>query len=264
VGPRHQGAQRGHHPRHGHQRHRPSARRDRGKSVHPRRPNRPETRTDALIPERRVWDVFGAPPGARIPNRVKRPPQAQVRLPGRIRTYAPGRQLVISESVPVERMPARAAPTYEAVQVDRELLEDATARLGVDGSDSGQLMDLAAVAMTRLAWRDGPVEDWHSTRYRRIADAEMMRANAATTRVVRDVMGKPCGPGQMFNAVEQVLADPLRRLPDGRSVIELAPSSLELTRYQAYLAACCARWEAAAADVVGVRPHVKLRVRPDV
>ena len=77
-------------------------------------------------------------------------------------------------------------------------------------------MDLAAVAMTRLGWRDGPVEDWHSVRYRRIGDAEMMRANAATTRVVCNVMDRPYGPGEIFKAVGQVLADPLRRLPDGR------------------------------------------------
>jgi hypothetical protein len=192
---------------------------------------------------------LGAPPGARIPNRDKGPPRAQVRLPGRIRTGAPASQLVISESFLVEQIPARAVPVHEAVKVDGGLLEDAVARLGVDLSDSGQPMDLAAVAMTRLAWRDGPVEDWHSVRYRRIGDAEMMRANAATTRVIREVMDKPYGPGAMFNAVAQVLADPVRRLPDGRSVIELAPSSSELTRYQMHLAACCARWKTAAADI---------------
>jgi site-specific DNA recombinase len=56
-----------------------------GKSGYPHRPNRPETGTDAPIPDRRVWDVCGAPPGTRIPNREKRARQAQVRLPGRIR-----------------------------------------------------------------------------------------------------------------------------------------------------------------------------------
>src|SRR3954453_10902814 len=47
-------------------------------------------------------------------------------------------------------------------------------------------MDLVAVAMTRLAWRDGPVEEWHSTG--RISNSEMMRANAATTRVFRKML----------------------------------------------------------------------------
>jgi hypothetical protein len=213
------------------------------------KPGKPEAGTNTPTAGDRVGDVFDAPPGTRIPNREKRTPQAQVRLPGRIRTCTPASQLVISESFLVERIPARAAPVYEAVQVDGELLEDAAARLGVDSSDSRQVMDLAAVAMTRLAWRDGPVEDWHSIRYRRIGDAEMMRANAATTRVIREVMDKPHWPGQMFNAVEQALADPLRRLPDGRSILELAPSSSELTRYEAHLAACCARWKAAAANI---------------
>jgi hypothetical protein len=41
------------------------------------------------------------------------------------------------------------------------------------------MMDLAAVAMVRLAWRDGPVEDWHKEGH--ICNSEMMRANAATT-----------------------------------------------------------------------------------
>jgi hypothetical protein len=220
-----------------------------GKSVHQQRPNRPATGTDATIPSQRVGDVFGAPPDARIPNVETGPRQAQVRLPGRIRTGAQAGQLVISESFLVERTPARAAPVYETVQIDRGLLDDAAARVGVDRSNGNQLMDLAAVAMTRLAWRDGPVEDWHSVRYRRIGDAEMMRANGATTRAVREVMDKTHGPGGIFKAVGQFLADPLRRLPDGRSVLELAPSSSELTRYLMHLAACCTRWKTAAADV---------------
>jgi hypothetical protein len=62
-------------------------------------------------------------------------------------------------------------------------------------------------------------------------------------------MDRARGPGDMFKRVGQVLADPRRGLPDGRLVIELAPSSLELTRYQAHAGACCARWENAAADV---------------
>jgi hypothetical protein len=144
---------------------------------------------------------------------------------------------------------ASAATVSELIEVDEKLLDDAAAGLGINCGDSEQVKDLVAVAMTRLAWRDGPVEDWHWIRHRRIGDGEIMRANAATTRVVRDAMDQVHEPGGMFQRVGRVLADPHRQLPDGRLLIELAPSPLEFARYQAHVAACCARWESTAADI---------------
>jgi hypothetical protein len=72
--------------------------------------------------------------------------------------------------------------------VDLEVLRPAIRRLGFDPNDPSQLTDLAAVAITRLAWRDGPVEDWHAVPDRRISDGEMMRATVATTRFVRNLI----------------------------------------------------------------------------
>ncbi len=139
-----------------------------------------------------------------------------------------------------------SAPDPEAVHVDGALLDEAAAWLGIERSNGSQIKDLAAVAMTRLAWRDGPVEDWHSVRHGRIGNAEMMRANAATTRVVRAALDQVNEPGDTFRHVFGVLADPDRRLPDGRRLAELAPTPAELARYQAHAAAYCARWEEAA------------------
>jgi hypothetical protein len=68
------------------------------------------------------------------------------------------------------------------------LARDAARKLGFDPDDRGSLADLAAVGIARLAWRDRPVEDWHAVPQRRISDSEMMRASAAVTRAVRDLL----------------------------------------------------------------------------
>jgi hypothetical protein len=40
--------------------------------------------------------------------------------------------------------------------------------------DRRALVGLAAVGIAKLAWRNSPVEDWHSVWYRRIGQSEMM------------------------------------------------------------------------------------------
>jgi hypothetical protein len=125
-------------------------------------------------------------------------------------------------------------------------LEAVAKCVGVDVEAPFHLVDLAAVSMSRLAWRDGPVEDWHAVPLRRITDAEIMRANAATTRLLRDAM-RPWLPGvltatpEIPGAVElfaegiSALADPGRRLPDGRTLREWAPDAERLAQHQRHV-----------------------------
>jgi hypothetical protein len=128
---------------------------------------------------------------------------------------------------------------------------------GFNPNDSEQVTGLAAVAVTRLAWRDGPVEDWHSVPLRRITDAEMMRTNAAMTRAVRGALNQVVtAPGTRtggnpdpFARVSEVLAEPTRRLPDGRTVADLAPDPDQLAFQQEHVRACCHQWDAAAGDI---------------
>jgi hypothetical protein len=58
--------------------------------------------------------------------------------------------------------------------------------LGGDPVSRDRVVDLVALGITWAAWRQGPVEDWHVAG--RIGQVDMMRANAATTRVIRGVL----------------------------------------------------------------------------
>jgi hypothetical protein len=111
------------------------------------------------------------------------------------------------------------------------------ADLGVDPHDKVVIADLAAVGIVLLAWRNGPVEDWHAVPLNRISDAEMMRASIATTRLVREVIvrearAEDAGEGvdaftiRLIARVDRVLGDPDRRVPDGRSLPELVLSGI--------------------------------------
>jgi hypothetical protein len=172
---------------------------------------------------------------------------AQVQSLPMTRTCAGGGQLVISELVRIEPQQYTHQPAAAgAGRVDMALVDNVAVQLGFDAGNLDQVADVAAVAVTRLAWRDGPVEDWHSARFGRINDVEMMRANAATTRAVRAVLASD-DIGDVFWGVNEVLSDPRRRLPDGRMVVDLSPSPSEFDEYQAHVAACCERWGAVAA-----------------
>jgi hypothetical protein len=154
-------------------------------------------------------------------------------------------------------------------------------KLGFDPGDRGRLADLAAVGIARLAWRDGPLEDWHAVPQRRISDSEPMRANAAVTRAVRDLLvaefPPPPWPRDAAGAkgdAERVLAEiaallsaPGRRLPDGRTLEELAPAREDLmmfawhvqehTRWWANLAA----WHGLYEVLLVLACHAALRCR---
>lgn len=142
-------------------------------------------------------------------------------------------------------------------RLDASVLAAAAARLGFNISDGPRVLDLAAVAITRLAWRDSPVEDWHAVPHSRISDAELMRANVAVTRVVRSLLtddligdGRQLGcdraPGNhwrdVLTAVTARLTDPGRRLPDGRSLRELAPDAAQFSSYTDHVAHLTGRW----------------------
>jgi hypothetical protein len=154
--------------------------------------------------------------------------------------------LIISETVDLD-LAGMDGPAKAAVVVDRAVLGRACGELGFDPDDGERVRDLAAVAVTRLAWRDGPVEDWH--RFRCIDNTEIMRANAATTRLVREVLIDQLHPqGDLFGQVSRVLTDPYRVLPDGRRLAQLAPSTAELARYQTHADKYCAVWTNTAAS----------------
>jgi hypothetical protein len=172
--------------------------------------------------------------------------------PGRIRTCASGGD-------------QRAGPVDPLPSVDRALLDDSACVLGIDLGDEDQMMDLVAVAMVRLAWRDGPVEDWHKEGH--ICNSEMMRASAATTRLVREILsggrrGMTGGDtvslmGETVDAVGRALVDLDRHLPDGRTLTELAPDAEQLAAFERHVWMFCTRWNRVAAKY-GVQETIGL------
>jgi hypothetical protein len=57
--------------------------------------------------------------------------------------------------------------------------------VGVDPNDAAVVLDLASIGITNGTWRNSPLEDWHAQG--RIDDGGMLRANVATTKLVREV-----------------------------------------------------------------------------
>jgi hypothetical protein len=133
--------------------------------------------------------------------------------------------------------------------VDVDGVVAAGRRLGVALDHGPQLVNLAAVAVTRLVWRDSPVEDWHAVPASRVSDGEMMRTNVATTRLVRSMIGRleDWAIGQrdaariMEDAVLAVVA-PSRRLPDGRTIAELAPDGRQLLLLEEHASGLASLW----------------------
>jgi hypothetical protein len=178
--------------------------------------------------------------------------EVQVDLGGRIRTCASG-------------VDQRAGPVDPLPSVDGALLDDSACVLGIDLGDEDRMMDLVAVAMVRLAWRDGPVEDWHKEGH--ICNSEMMRASAATTRLVREILSggrrRMTGGdtvslmGETVDAVGRALVDPDRHLPDGRTLTELAPDAEQLAAFERHVWMFCTRWNRVAAKY-GVQETIGL------
>jgi hypothetical protein len=146
----------------------------------------------------------------------------------------------------------------------------AASRVGLTLDDEGEVLDLAAVAIARLAWRDSPVEDWHAAPANRISDADLMRANVAVTREVRTLfVATPAGEHRVLEsdeehdaafhaqlaAVSEALTDPDRLLPDGRRLHRLAPNVEQLASYTEHVVRLTHHW-ARLADRVSA--HVTL------
>ncbi|TCJ33006.1 hypothetical protein [Parafrankia sp. BMG5.11] len=56
----------------------------------------------------------------------------------------------------------------------------------IDPDDLGAVLDLSAVGIVNGAWRNSPVEDWHSQS--RLHDGDMLRINAHTSWRVREIV----------------------------------------------------------------------------
>jgi hypothetical protein len=85
--------------------------------------------------------------------------------------------------------PIRATSPFRKPAVARATICNAARQVGVNPQDRAEVLDLAAVAITRLTWRDSQVEDRHADPDSRISDPELMRANAATTRLTHSLLG---------------------------------------------------------------------------
>lgn len=66
---------------------------------------------------------------------------------------------------------------------EEDLLRSGLLDQGVHPDDLAALLRYVPQALTHLTWRNTVLEDWHGDPDSRISDAEMMRANVATTRI---------------------------------------------------------------------------------
>jgi len=100
-------------------------------------------------------------------------------------------------------------------------------QLGLDPDvDRVATARLAAIGLTVQAWRNTSLEDLHAGDHVTggFPDADMMRFNVATFRVVNELVG----PGRCeWDALEAMLTDPGRVLPGGVTVGALAGSEFE-------------------------------------
>ena len=120
-------------------------------------------------------------------------------------------------------------------------LEAAIAAQGIRGDNIEALLWPAAVGATQLLWRNTAVEDWHAEADG-LDDGEMMRTNAATVRLVRDLLAA----GKPWRKVADAATSPDRVLPDGRT--------LESTPKRDCFGFAGRRWLRAACSPVSRRP----------
>jgi len=101
---------------------------------------------------------------------------------------------------------------------------------GVDPADTDALLWAAAVGVAHELWRNSPLEDWHAGPDSVISDGEMMRANAATVRLIRQRLTMA---GTDWSGLAEAVTDTGRVLPDGRSLRQLAGRRLPALRSHA-------------------------------
>ncbi|MGH3611676.1 MAG: hypothetical protein ACRDRK_03465 [Pseudonocardia sp.] len=118
--------------------------------------------------------------------------------------------------------------------------------LGMNLDDRAAVVDLAAVGATLVGWRAGPLEDWHSDPDSRISDPELVRASVAATRLVQEVLVTASPP---FGAISAIFGDLERRLPDRRTLAEIALTPEDALEHVVYVRAAVRRWELLAAEV---------------
>jgi len=92
--------------------------------------------------------------------------------------------------------------------------------------DRSDMMNLAAIGLTIRAWRNTSLEDLHAGSHPSggFSDAEMMRFNIATFRVVRDRIERDRFD---WEALRVALTDPERELPGGVTVGQLCRHEFE-------------------------------------
>jgi hypothetical protein len=126
-------------------------------------------------------------------------------------------------------------------QLTADLLRE---RVGIDPDMVGPLVDLAAIGLVNGAWRNTCVENWHAEG--RIHDGDMLRVNSPATwrvrqltrRWVRECGLDPEAPASELDGITeddvwwlarrlyQWLASPVRRLPTGVTLAQLAGDGL--------------------------------------
>lgn len=107
-------------------------------------------------------------------------------------------------------------------------MEAAAAARGIPVDDPAGLLWPAAVGATQIVWRNTVIEDWHASPGG-LPDGEMLRANAATVRVVHDALSA----GASWREAADAVTAKDRLLPDGRTLGAYAGKRLPALRREA-------------------------------
>jgi hypothetical protein len=130
--------------------------------------------------------------------------------------------------------------TAEGVLAD-EVLRD---KVGIDPRQLAPVLDLTALGLVNTAWRNTVVKNWHAEG--RIHDGDMLRVNAYSSWRLRQLLSQWCddmglGPDDPPSTLDRLpfasfmwlggrvhrwVVNPARRLPDGRTVSDLAGGGL--------------------------------------
>jgi hypothetical protein len=149
----------------------------------------------------------------------------------------------------------------------RNELRHRSVLLGFDPDDQERVLDLAAVAITHLAWLGSPIKVCHAASSSQIDNTTMMRTTAAITRRTRRLLAENrTGPGPaqsrkvmdtatLFDAVTTLMTDPQLRLADGRTLNELARDRAQLDAFTDHVHRHADQWTALA-DCVGLHTAV--------